>query len=126
MHTPSELFGQLIAIQTLVKLHHWAVSRSRDAYATHIALNEYYDAMSDLIDNIIETYQGKYAIVPIKIAAVAIAMPITDKLKAFAEMIESCMAFGERTTNTYLYNQMDEIASATYKTIYKLVNLKDS
>jgi DNA-binding ferritin-like protein len=126
MNTPSELFGELVAVQTLVKLHHWAVSRTKDAYATHIALGEFYDAMSDLIDDLVETYQGKYNIVPIKIAAIAIAMPITDKLKAFAEMIEKCMAFGERTTNTYLYNQLDEITSITYKAIYKLVNLKDS
>jgi DNA-binding ferritin-like protein len=126
MNTPSELFGELVAVQTLVKLHHWAVSRTKDAYATHIALGEFYDAMSDLIDDLVETYQGKYSIVPIKIAAIAIAMPITDKLKAFAEMIEKCMAFGERNTNTYLYNQLDEITSITYKAIYKLVNLKDS
>jgi len=126
MNTPSELFGELVAVQTLVKLHHWAISRTKDADAIHRALGKFYDAISGLIDDLVETYQGKYGIVPIKIAAIAIAMPVTDKLKAFAEMIEKCIAFGERNSNTYLYNQMDEIASATYKTIYKLVNLKDS
>jgi DNA-binding ferritin-like protein len=126
MNTPSELFGELVAVQTLVKLHHWAISRTKDAYATHNALGEFYDAMSDLIDDLVETYQGKYGIVPIKVNSVSLGMSITDKLKAFAEMIEKCTAFGERNTNTYLYNQMDEIASVTYKTIYKLVNLKDS
>ena len=126
MNTPSELFGELVAVQTITKLHHWTVSRTKDAYAIHVALGEFYDDLSDFIDNIIETYQGKYGIVPVKVNSVSIGMSITDKLKAFAEMIESCTAFGERNTNTYLYNQMDEIASLTYKTIYKLVNLKDS
>jgi len=126
MRTPQDLFAEITAVQVLVKLHHWAISKTKDAYATHIALGDYYDSIDGLLDDLVETYQGKYGIVSIKIPSMFITMDITDKLKAFAAMLESCTAFGERDTNTYLYNQLDELTSITYKTIYKLVNLKDA
>ena len=123
---PLELFGELIGLQTFAKLHHLAVSKVNGAYATHMALGDFYAELEDFTDGLIESYQGKYGVQGIEVKSQSISMPILNKLKAFANMLESCTAFGDRNTNTYLYNQIDEITSLTYSTIYKLENLKDS
>lgn len=125
MNTVAELFSELVFIQTLVKLHHWRVSRIKDAYAIHIALGELYDDLSNPIDNIVETYQGKFGIVQINVRNISIDGLINDKLKGFVEKLEIMKVFGDRDTNTYLYNQIDEIVSLVYKTIYKLENLRN-
>lgn len=125
MNTQSELFGELVAIQTLVKLHHWRISKIKDAYSSHIALGELYDTLSDQIDRIVETCQGKHGIHAINVKGVTIETNIIEKLKGFVNRLESSLPFGEKTTNTYLYNQIDEIVSSFYQTIYKLENLRN-
>lgn len=123
---PLELFGELIGLQTFAKLHHLAVSKVSAAYQIHVALGAFYAELEDLTDTLIESYQGKFGVQGIEVKSQTINMPVLNKLKAFATMLESCTAFGEKSTNTYLYNQIDEITRLTYGTIYKLENLKDS
>lgn len=53
---------ELLGIQDQVKLFHWQTT----SYATHKALGEYYDSLSDLIDTFVEQYQGQFGRVPIK------------------------------------------------------------
>ena len=36
------------------------------AYAAHKALNDYYDGIVDLVDGLVESYQGKYGIIEFK------------------------------------------------------------
>lgn len=121
---PEELFSDLIAIQTFAKLYHLSTSKVEGSYATHMALSDFYNTLEDLTDSLIESYQGKYGIVKLNVRGVSENMAVIEKLKAFADMIESCTAFGDRNKNTYLYNQMDEIAKLTYQTLYKLNNLR--
>lgn len=124
MNSPSQLFGELVAIHILVKLHHWKVSKVRDAYSTHVALGELYDALTEQIDTLVETCQGKHGTHVISVKGVGIEIGIIEKLKLFTGMLELAKPFGEKDTNTYLYNQIDEIVSTFYKTIYKLENLR--
>ncbi len=53
---------ELLGIQDQVKVFHWQTS----SYATHKALGDYYDSLSDLIDKFVEEYQGQFGRVPIK------------------------------------------------------------
>ena len=40
------------------QVYHW----QSQSYSEHIALNEYYDGIPDIVDGIVESYQGKYGI----------------------------------------------------------------
>ena len=123
----SELFGELHGIQVFAKLHHLAVSRTNGAYAIHTALGEFYDLLEDLTDTLIESYQGKFGVVKaVRVKDISVNAPASDRLKVFACMLECCTALGDKAENSYLYNQLDEIITLTYRTIYKLDNLKNS
>ena len=40
--------------------------RGAGAYAAHKALNEYYDEVVDIVDGLVESYQGKYGLIEFK------------------------------------------------------------
>ena len=123
--TIPEFFGELIAVQTFTKLHHLAVSKVTGSYATHMALNSFYEDLQDLTDGLIESCQGKHGVVKnIVVKSVSTSVPVIEKLKAFAKMLEMCGVFGEKDENSFIYNQIDEITTLTYQTIYKLENLQ--
>lgn len=56
MTTPILALTKMIEIRDQIHLLHWRTS----SYAVHIALNKYYDNLLSLVDNFVETYQGKY------------------------------------------------------------------
>lgn len=122
---PLKFFDELMQLKTFVKLHHWAVKGVKGSYATHVALDELESDLGDLIDGLVETYQGKYGVSSIKVGAVAITMPVLEKLKAFAEMASLFSFPANDKSDSYLQNQVDEIVAVLYKGIYKLENLND-
>lgn len=114
-------------MQAFAKLHHLAISKTNGALGTHLALGDFYNEIEDLTDGLIESYQGKFGVLKnLNIKSVNISISVIDKLRAFAKMLETCGCFGEKDENSFIYNQIDEIVTLTYQTIYKLENLKDS
>ena len=95
------------------------------SYSEHKALNEFYDEILELTDTLVESYQGQYGIVKgyeklIKIEAV----------EDIVEYLEDCVKMFEISKknisedDSHIKNIMEEIISLTYKTLYKLKNLK--
>jgi hypothetical protein len=88
------------------------------SYAAHIALNEYYEQVEDLIDAWIEAFQGKYGII--------------DKYDNTFEQHDNALDYmggmidwlkGIRPAlpqDTELQNIVDEIAALIDSTVYKL------
>lgn len=116
-----EFFGRLFEIRDQIHLRHLRVSGS-GSYAQHVALNEFYEDILDLADNLIESYQGKYGIVSIKISTIKDEEPIT-LLENLAKLTDSGQIYN-MFKETWIQNQLDEISTLTYKTLYKLKNLK--
>ena len=52
----AELSHVFLYVLSLTKIYHWQTK----IYNKHVASGNYYDAISPLIDQFIETYQGKY------------------------------------------------------------------
>ena len=52
----NEYVGELLASVAVVQTLHWQVTP--DALALHKALEYYYDNIPDLLDKLVETYQG--------------------------------------------------------------------
>lgn len=116
-----EFFGRLFEIRDQIHLRHLRVSGS-SSYAAHVALNEFYEGILDLLDNLVESYQGKYGIVTIKINSTKDEEPITilENLVKLTDGGQVYTMFKE----TWIQNQIDEISTLAYKTLYKLKNLK--
>lgn len=96
------------------------------AYSLHIALNEYYNGILPLLDNLLESYQGKYGLITFK-PVNGIDTDVSkeniiayfDKLCKFLETEKQ----NEKLKDSWIQNQIDEIATLLYSTKYKLVNL---
>ena len=94
---------------------------STTSFAEHEALGSFYDGLLDLVDEFVETYQGQYGVLEhceCKIEPVANA---TEYLEDCAKLF----AVGRNSLkDPHLQNIIDEVVTLTYRTIYKLKNLK--
>ena len=57
-----KLISTLLESRTQAHIFHWQTT-GPGSYALHIALQGYYDALPDMIDTLVETYQGKHGII---------------------------------------------------------------
>jgi len=125
--TPKDSFiKELLAIQDQVKIFHWQT----DSYASHMALGDYYDALSPLIDQFVEEYQGQFGRVPIKANPgqsniIGLSDIETGKVEVFVENIHKWFVQLRRNVEgksdtTNLQNILDEIIGETSKLKYLL------
>ncbi len=116
MNSPPKFIGRLFELRDAAHVEHLKTR----SFAAHSALNTLYDDLLDLADGFVESYQGKHGIVKIDIKP---AHPdnFLSYLTEFANYIESSR---EVFKDEFLKNQVDEIASLAYSTIYKLTYLK--
>ena len=96
------------------------------SYAAHKALNKYYDKIVDLIDGLVESYQGKYGIIT---GYGNIALQEYQSCEAIIMFFETLCMYVEKSRgmvaqDSYLQNQIDEIVALIKSTIYKLRFLK--
>ncbi len=119
----AQFVSTLLASRDQAHIFHWQTKRTPGSYAAHIALGEYYDGIVDLVDALVESYQGRYGIV------YGYALPATFKEDdQFEKYFEALAKYVEQfrksiAQDTYLQNQYDEIVSLIETTKYKLENL---
>lgn len=116
MNSPLKFIGRLFELRDAAHVEHL---RTR-SFAAHSALNTLYDDLLDLADGFVESYQGKYGIVAIDIKPSRPDNFLTF-LQEFANYVESSR---DVFKDEWLRNQVDEISSLAYSTIYKLTYLK--
>lgn len=94
-------------------------------YATHKALNEFYDEIIDLADNFAETYQGRHGLIgPIQLAKTEPSLDVIKFLRAQLAMIENERGTICSADDSPLQNLIDEICERYLRTLYKLENLR--
>jgi len=96
-------------------------------YSEHVALEEYYSKILNLIDNFVETYQGQHGI--LEGYEISVKRDLTElKKETPEEYLENCVILfksgRDAIKDHHLQHMLDEIISLTYKTIYKLKFLK--
>jgi DNA-binding ferritin-like protein len=94
--------------------------------AIHLALEGYYTEIVPLMDGLIEAYQGKYGLITYKQvngndtdASKENIIAYFDKLIKFLENERQ----NEKLKDSWIQNELDNIAKLLYSTKYKLVNL---
>lgn len=122
---PNEFFGKLFQIRDQIHLRHLRPTNPGGvgSFAEHKALNEFYDALLDQIDTLLESYQGKYGLVKVVINS------SNGEIDAIQTILELCKLTDDgRVYNIFkdpwIKNQLDEISTLGYQTIYKLKYLK--
>ena len=96
------------------------------SYAVHKALNEYYDDVVDLIDEFVESYQGRYGILTgLKPPASFIETDSTeDVVKYFVALNDFVDRSRDKLPDDgFIMNQVDEVSQLINSTLYKLTYL---
>ena len=115
------IVSQLLFSQTQVHIFHLQTK----SFAEHNALQDYYDRIDDLVDTLIESYQGEFGIIENYKSFKVESYQDTDQVIAYFEMILNLVKKGRETIeSTHLQNIMDEIITLVTKTMYKLKFLK--
>lgn len=119
--SPADFFGKLFQIRNQIHIRHLRISGT-GSYAGHIALHDFYDQILSLTDDLIESYQGKYGIINLTVKESSDVEPIKI-LEELAKLTDDGSVYN-MFKETWIQNQIDEISTLTYKTLYKLKNLK--
>ena len=90
------------------------------SFAEHKALNEFYDGIVDLADDLAEATQGQYGLLDIPFVNVSMPKDSTAFLKGQLAELDKIMA---GVDEDYLMSIFQEVQRLYRSTIYKLVNL---
>lgn len=102
----------------------WKSHLKTDKYSDHIALNEFYDEIVELVDALIEEYQGIYGKVKdLKNVMTTDKQSALDYLESLREMTREGKSLFKEDE---LKSDIDAILSLLDSTIYKLKELKEN
>lgn len=123
---PAKFLSKMFESREMAHVYHLQI-QGEGSYAGHKALDEYYNGILDLIDELIETYQGQYDIVEHYDVINTDGTKTVDKIQYFielAEFIKSTRKVAFLEEDSHLQNIIDEMVALIYRTLYKLKNLK--
>jgi hypothetical protein len=86
---PAKFFSKLFESREMAHVYHLQVKGDMGSFAAHTALGEYYNSVLELIDELIETYQGQYDIITGYDSIDTSATSSKDKLEYFKELVQS-------------------------------------
>ncbi len=118
----AKLFSKMFESREMAHIYHLQVKGDQGSYAKHMALGSFYEGVLDLIDDLVETYQGQYGIVDgydvIDTTETRTKEPVAyfEELAEFIKHGRKCIS----PEDTHLHNIIDEVVAITYKTLYKL------
>jgi hypothetical protein len=112
-----KLISYLFHSQTQVHIFHLQTT----SFAEHKALQGYYEGIDDLVDGLVESYQGKYGIIngyeTFRILGYTNKQQIITYFEALAKTVS---VLRQPIQDSYLQNQVDEIMTLIESTLYKL------
>lgn len=89
------------------------------SYAEHKALGSYYEDIPDLADGIAEQYQGQFGLQTYPEPKLSKPTDAASYLTSLVEMVDKA----REGAPSHIQNQLDEVKSLIYSTLYKLNNL---
>jgi hypothetical protein len=96
-----------------------------ESYPEHKALNEYYDGIVDIIDGLVESYQGKYGIIKGYKSYDIVEYKSTEStIKYLKDLCGKVEKLRDCCKDSYIQNQIDTVCELINSTLYKLRFLK--
>ena len=115
----ASLVSLLFASRTQAHIFHFQTS----SFSAHKTLDDYYSEIINLVDGLVESYQGKYGIITDYTAASKIteSATISQMITYFSELSDLIDTLRKQIPqDTYIQNQLDEIEQLIDSTLYKL------
>ena len=117
----TEMISLLLHSRTQIHTFHLQTK----SYAEHMALNGYYDGIGDIVDGLVESYQGKYSILKgyqnYKLEDYKDTTNTINYLKDLCGKVEELR---DCCKDSYIQNQIDTVCELINSTLYKLRFLK--
>lgn len=96
-----------------------------ESYPEHMALNGYYDGIGDIVDGLVESYQGKYGIIKgYKTYDITEYKSTESTIKYLKELCGKVEKLRNCCKDSYIQNQIDNVCELINSTLYKLKFLK--
>jgi len=121
-----KLISTLLESRTQAHVFHWQ-TKGPGSFAMHSALQSYYEPLTDMIDTLVETYQGKHGI----LTGYTSPATFTDFEKSsVVKYFKALAVFLDRAYNkidpsdTNIINQLDSFKDLIDQTLYRLENLE--
>lgn len=120
-----ELIKKVLSSREIAHILHLKAT-GEGSFAKHLALNEYYDGIVDLIDSLVETYQGQFGLLNFDDNIKVDNIEFKDTIKYFEELVSYVGKNRNLITSKagHLNSQLDDIEGLLYRLLYKLKNLK--
>jgi hypothetical protein len=94
------------------------------SFAEHKALQDYYDAIDDLVDALVESVQGLFGIITGWKSVETIEYQSAEQcINYFKNILNEINIVRGEIKQSFILNQLDTIDQLIYSTIYKLKNL---
>lgn len=95
------------------------------SFAEHMALNGYYDGIGDLVDGLVESYQGQYGIIESYKSYDIVSYKSTEAtIKYLQDLCNKVNSLRDCCKDSYIQNQIDTVCELINSTVYKLRFLK--
>lgn len=105
----------------------WKEHLKTDKYSKHIALNEFYEDIVELVDTLIEDYMGIYGKVSdYKNIMTTEKIGAVEYLESLREMCKEADDLFDEDDDSELLSDIDNILSLIDSTLYKLKELKEN
>ena len=112
--------------RTQAHIYHLRV-KGTGAFAAHLALQGYYEGILPLLDGLVEGYQGVNGLIEFSnVDSIDNNATIDNVVKYFDKLIAIVDKLRKDSTlqESFIQNEIDNIAMLMYSTKYKLVNLQ--
>jgi hypothetical protein len=115
------LVSRLLDSQRQVHIFHLQTK----SFAEHKALQDYYDAIGDIVDSLVESFQGKYGIITGWKSFSTEDYQSTEQCVLYLKsLIDYNNQVKSSIKESYIQNQLDEVETLLQSTVYKLRFLK--
>ena len=119
-----DMISTLLHSRSQTHIFHWQ-TKSQSSFAEHMALGGYYEGIGDLIDSLVESYQGKHDIITGYKTIDVEDYKSTEQLISYFKGLDDNIEKNRKSVKeSFIQNQIDTIQELIYSTLYKLRFLK--
>jgi hypothetical protein len=119
-----DMIATLLHSRSQAHIFHWQ-TQSPSSLSEHLALGSYYEGIVELIDGIVESYQGKHDIITGYKTVQMVDYKSTEQLISYFKALDDNIEKNRKgVKESYIQNQIDGVQELIFSTLYKLRFLK--